>query len=90
MLFNSVVFLYIFLPATLLAYYVLPKALRNPLLAIASISFFAWGGINYTLLLLVSTLINYVFGLLAEDDRKRGKLWLVLGIMANLGILVYF
>ena len=90
MLFNSVVFLYLFLPATLLAYFIFPKALRNHLLAIASISFFAWGGVNYTLLLLVSTLINYVFGLLAEDDRKRGKLWLILGVLANLGILFYF
>ncbi|MDG1098494.1 MAG: MBOAT family O-acyltransferase, partial [Bacteroidia bacterium] len=90
MLFNSVVFLYLFLPATLLAYFIFPKALRNHLLAIASISFFAWGGVNYTLLLLVSTLINYVFGLLAEDDRKRGKLWLILGVFANLGILFYF
>ena len=90
MLFNSVVFLFIFLPLTLLGYYFLPKQFKNAALALASILFFAWGGVNYTLLLLVSTGINYVFGLLAEDDRIRGKLWLILGIIANLGILVYF
>lgn len=73
-----------------MGYYLLPRFLRNAFLAVSSILFFAWGGINYTLLLLVSTLINYAFGLLAEDDRKRGRLWLVLGILANLGILIYY
>ena len=86
MLFNSVVFLFIFLPLTLLGYYFLPKQFKNAALALASILFFAWGGVNYTLLLLVSTGINYVFGLLAEDDRIRGKLWLILGIIANLRV----
>jgi alginate O-acetyltransferase complex protein AlgI len=90
MLFNSVVFLYYFLPLVVIIYYFLPKRFRNSFLALGSLVFFAWGGVKYVILLLVSTLINYVFGLLADGNRKNGKLWLVLGIAANLIILVYY
>lgn len=90
MLFNSVIFLYYFLPLVILLYYLLPKKFRNSFLAISSLLFFAWGGVKYVLLLLASTLINYVFGLLAERNRTNGRLWLVLGILANILILVYY
>ena len=90
MLFNSPVFLFLFLPLCIGIYFALPKAFRNIHLTISSLVFFAWGSIPYTLLLLVSTLINYAFGLLAATVQTRKKLWLVLGVLVNLGILIYY
>jgi alginate O-acetyltransferase complex protein AlgI len=88
MLFNSPVFLYLFLPLFLLGYFIIPKQLRNVHVTLSSLVFFAWGSVPYTLLLLVSTAINYIFGILAGGKGKR--LWMWLGILVNLAILFYY
>lgn len=94
MLFNSLVFLYIFLPITLLVYYLVPRIVKNYFLLFASLVFFAWGGVSLTLLLLVSILMNYFFGL--GIGRNAGKplarTWMAAGVAANvlfLGIFKY-
>lgn len=91
MLFNSLIFLFVFLPLCLLAYYLVPKVLRNAVLLLFSLIFFAWGGVAYTLLLLVSMAINYFTALGIESVRMalRRKV-LVFGIVLNLGLLVWF
>ncbi|HHW24629.1 MAG TPA: MBOAT family protein [Clostridiales bacterium] len=96
MIFSSTLFLFIFLPATLLAYYAIPakhlKA-RNIVLLCASLIFYAWGEPKNIILMLLSIAANYVFGLLigkfAENSGKK-KLVLVLSIVFNLGMLGYY
>lgn len=88
MLFNSPVFLYLFLPLFLIGYYLVPKSGRNALVTFFSLIFFAWGSVSYTWLLLFSTGINYFFGLIAGGEGKR--LWMWLGIAVNLALLFYF
>ena len=89
MLFSSLVFLYIFLPITLICYYLVPKKFKNTFLFFASILFFAWGGVSYSFLLIVSISLNYLFGLLV-DKRNNKKLWLGIGISINLLFLIVF
>lgn len=93
MVFSSQIFILIFLPLTLLAYYIAPRFFRNYILLLASLFFYAWGGVNYLPILLCSILINYVFGLLLSKFNKKdklNKLILAIGILLNLSLLFYF
>ena len=92
MLFSSPLFLYFFLPLVLLGYYLFDKNLRNYWLLLVSLVFFAWGGVSFTFILLVSIVLNYFFGLKIEKhiNSKRGYWWLFIGITVNLLILGVF
>lgn len=89
MLFSSLVFLYLFLPITLIGYYVAPKFVKNAFLFLASLVFFAWGGVSYSTLLIFSLLFNYFIGR-AIDTATRKKLVLGIGISVNLLFLILF
>lgn len=73
MVFSSLVFLFRFLPLTLLAYYAVPKKLRNLVLFLASLVFYAWGEPVYVVLILFSTLVDYTTGQLAGHYRALGR-----------------
>lgn len=95
MLFSSMIFLWLFLPAVFILYYAIDKRFRNILLLIASFIFYAWGGVGYTLIMLSSIIINYIFALLIEKSHNNSKnnskkIYLVLCIIVNLLILGYF
>ena len=95
MLFSSMIFLWLFLPVVFISYYLIKKEYRNILLLIASIIFYAWGGVSYTLIMLSSIIINYIFALLIyksieENDKLKKKIYLALCIIINLSILGYF
>ncbi len=92
MLFSSPLFIYLFLPITLVCYYLSPRSLKNAVLLMASLIFYAWGGVSLLALLLSSTIINYILGLLIEKVkvRKQQRIVLTSGIILNLGLLVYF
>lgn len=92
MLFSSIPFLYYFLPAVLLIYFIAPKGLKNAVLLIASLIFYAWGEPKYVLLMAVSILLGYIFGILIEKFSKTGysKLFLALSAVTSLGFLAYF
>ena len=66
MVFSSITFLFAFLPAVLIVYYIAPKKLRNLVLFLFSLVFYAWGEAVYIWLMLASTVVAYVTGLLAE------------------------
>ena len=97
MVFSSILFLWVLLPVVLAVYY-LPQfcgkagsclKFQNFILVVFSLFFYAWGEPRYILLMLLSVLINYSFGLLIE--RKQQKLlMLVICVAANLLILGYF
>ena len=90
MLFSSMVFLWCFLPAVIVIYYLAGPRLRNIFLFLASLLFYAWGEPVYIWLMLFSILINYAGGLLVDADSRRRKFHLCLNIVLNLSLLGYF
>lgn len=90
MVFSSYVFLFLFLPATLIVYFLLPLKGKNLWLLFTSLFFYGWNNPKYLLILLVSILINWCTGLLLERISSRKKPIIVLGISANLLLLLYF
>lgn len=92
MLFSSPVFLYLFLPITLVVYYLSPQKVKNTSLLIASLIFYAWGGVSLLALLLSSTILNYLIGILIHKfpQKMHKKIALSGGIIINLGLLIYF
>ena len=92
MLFSSVPFLFYFLPAALILYFLVPGRFKNFILLLASLFFYAWGEPKYVLLMLVSIVQGYLFGLLVEKHRgeKASKLFLALSVLVSLGLLGYF
>ena len=94
MAFNSVAFLFVFLPAVLLCYFILParfRGLRNLVLLAASLCFYAWGGLKGLCIFLASLLLNYIFGLgLGVLRKKSRRLLFILAVAANLGLLGFY
>ena len=92
MVFSSMTFLCVFLPVVFLLYYVIPSlACRNLLLIIFSLLFYAYGEPVYVVLMIVSTVMNYVFGRLLGGERQgHRRLVLVLAVVCNLGMLGFF
>lgn len=92
MVFSSMTFLCVFLPVVFLLYYIIPSlACRNILLIISSLLFYAYGEPVYVLLMIVSTVMNYLFGRLLGGSRQgHRRLVLVLAVVCNLGMLGFF
>lgn len=92
MLFSSVTFLYRFLPWVILLSIAAPRKWRNAILLVSSLLFYFFGEQAYTLLLIGSSLSDYLFGLYIESHRgqNRTKLVLVASIVVNLTMLGVF
>ena len=93
MIFSSLFFIFIFLPVSLAAYYLLPKRWRNLCLFVFSLVFYAWGEPVYVFLMLFTVVFDYGIGALLErlEDRPAArKAALIFGICVNLGLLGYF
>ena len=93
MVFSSTIFLFIFLPIVLLSYLVFGTKFRNFVLLFSSLLFYAWGENIFVLLMLVSILLNYTFGILidrSQNKGKRGTVALIFALSANLGLLCFF
>mgnify|MGYP002626113983 CR=1 FL=1 len=96
MLFSSPVFIYCFLPIVLFVYYVFlrkNRALQNIFLFLASLFFYAWGEPKFVLVMLLSIVMNWVFGILVDKSREsqtKSKLIIALTVAANLSILFIF
>ena len=74
-------------------YYAVPMKVRNIALFIVSLAFYGWGEPTYIFLMLFTILVNYIAGMLIEKDsgkKPRQKLWLILSIVINIGLLVFF
>ncbi|AFV10613.1 alginate O-acetylation protein AlgI [Thermacetogenium phaeum DSM 12270] len=93
MVFSSLVFIFSFLPLTLLAYYLAPGFLRNPVLLLASLLFYSWGEPKYVLIMAFTTAANYALSILIDRYRGRRVLRRALflaALAADLGILCFF
>lgn len=95
MVFSSLLFLFRFLPAILLVYYIVPRRFRNLVLFIFSLVFYAWGEPVYIILMLVSILISYTGGILVDsfkqaEKMKAARATLIVSCAASLSLLVFF
>ena len=97
MVFSSNLFLFAFLPLTLLLYFILPKNLatkniRNSVLLVLSLVFYSWGELHYLWLLLLSITANYFFGIaIGKKQTKRSKDFIIFAaVVVNLVLLGYF
>ena len=92
MLFSSIPFLYTFLPCVLILYFLVPGCLKNTVLLLSSLFFYAWGEPRFVVFMVIAIVQGYVFGLLAEkfrDRPKRAKLCLWASAVVSLGLLGY-
>jgi alginate O-acetyltransferase complex protein AlgI len=92
MVFSSLNFLFIFLPAVILLYFISPRKLRNLILFVSSLVFYAWGEPIYVVLMLFSTLVDYTHGYWVDKHRgtTKAKIALVSSVIINLGLLCVF
>ena len=90
MVFSSITFMYYFLPIVLLIYFIVPSKFKNLVLLLSSLGFYFYGEPTYIWVLLLSCFINYISALLIDKYRKRSKLILILAVIFNLGMLMYF
>lgn len=93
MVFSSLVFLFAYLPITLLAYYLVPRQGRNIFLFIVNLIFYGWGEPKLVLLMVFNIFFNYIGGWLVDKyraDVKKKKLFLILTCVLDIGILAVF
>ena len=92
MLFSSIPFAYYFLPAVLVLYFLVPFRFKNAVLLAFSLVFYGWGEPVYLILMTLSILMGWVFGLLIGKYRgtKRAKLFLTASVVTSLGLLGWF
>jgi len=92
MVFASPIFLFLFLPLTLAAYFAAPRGWRNGVLLVASLVFYAWGEAPYLALVIGSVLFNYAIGgaIGRADAIPARKRWLAVGVVGNLAALALF
>lgn len=93
MVFSSLVFMFAYLPITLLAYYLVPRQERNIFLFIVNLIFYGWGEPKLVLLMVFNIFFNYIGGWLVDKyraDAKKKKLFLILTCVLDIGILAVF
>lgn len=92
MLFSSMTFLFVFMPLVMAVYFLSKKEIRNYVLLIASIIFYAWGEPRYLAIMIITILVNYAGAILLDKHySSRQRLWIVsLIIVLDLSFLFYF
>ncbi|MBS6509987.1 MAG: MBOAT family protein [Paraclostridium bifermentans] len=93
MVFSSIVFLFTFLPITLILYYISPRKMKNIVLLLISLIFYAWGEPVYVFLMMFTTVFDYLIGLLINKYRRnkiKSKQIFIVAVLVNLGILGFF
>lgn len=93
MVFSSLEFIFLFLPAFLIVYGLVPAKYKNAVIFAGSIIFYSMGVLEqpiYILLFLLTILVNFIVGEFIEAYRKSAKVWLILGIVFNFWWLVFF
>jgi alginate O-acetyltransferase complex protein AlgI len=95
MVFSSLIFLFLFLPAFLAVYYVVPKDWRSPVILVGGCIFYAWWRVDFLLLIMGVTFWNYLIAhkIVVNTEELRRRRWMQLGVFGNLltlGIFKYF
>lgn len=89
MVFSSLNFMFVFLPIVLGVYFLSPRIIKNLILFLASLVFYAWGEPVYVLLMIFSTLVDYTHGYFVQKYRgtRKAKVFLISSVVINLGVL---
>ncbi|MBR3645384.1 MAG: MBOAT family protein [Lachnospiraceae bacterium] len=90
MVFSSSTFLFLFLPIFLILYYAVPFKVKNIVLCIFSLIFYAWGEPVYIVLMVFSSIVDFCNGLCMEKFRNHKGIFLVISIIVNLSMLGFF
>ncbi len=92
MLFSSIPFLYYFLPAVLITYFLVPGSLKNAVLLLFSLVFYGWGEPKLLILMIFTISVFYFCGLAISraEGQKWKKLWLTVSVVISLGLLGLF
>ena len=92
MVFSSIEFIFYFLPAVLLVYYLVPKVAKNVVLLMASLLFYAWGAPDFICIFIASMICNFMITnkMHRTKEIKGRKVWLALSLVLNIGVLAYF
>lgn len=93
MIFSTNAFLFLFLPIVLIIYYnpfIKKREFKNSFLVLASLGFYAWGEPVYVILMILSICMNYGFALLIGYFQKKRRIFLIVSLAGNLGILFVF
>lgn len=94
MVFSSPVFLFAYLPLTLAVYYLMPLRWRNLALFLLSLVFYGWDKPIYIPVMLFSVTVSYLCGFpigkYRDRDRHRARVWLMISLVLNLSVLVFF
>lgn len=93
MVFSGNTFLFYFLPAMILLYFIAPKKLKNLVMILGSFVFYAWGEIRFIPIMLALSVEDYICGRLMEKHRANKKLrriFMLISVMSNLSVLIFF
>ena len=92
MVFSSLIFVFVFLPISIILYNLIDDKLKNLLLLSISLLFYAWGEPKYILLMIISIIFNYYIGekISKENNKKKKKTIFIIGLVLNIGIIFYF
>jgi len=92
MTFSSLIFLTALFPVTVVVYFLLGRfhRARNGWLILASLVFYGWSGVQYLLIIIVSSIVNYLLGLAVNPNGRKNKAWLVTAVVFNLLVLGFF
>ena len=90
MVFSSIPFLFFFLPIFLVLYFIVPFKLKNIVLLIFSLIFYAWGEPIYIILMVFSSIVDYTNGRLIEKYQNKKKIFMILSVIINLSLLGFF
>ena len=92
MLFSSLPFLFYFLPAVLLVYFLVPRWAKNGVLLLSSLVFYGWGEPKYVFLMIATIALFYGCGLAIECAKQQRwkKVWLLVSVVLSLGLLAVF
>ncbi|MBC3888688.1 MBOAT family protein [Acetobacterium paludosum] len=91
MVFSSILFLFTFLPISLGLYYIVPKQIKNAVLLLASLIFYAWGEPVYVYLMIFTIIFDYSIGMIMDNKSANiRKRLFFLTLIVNLGVLFFF
>lgn len=95
MLFSSITFLYYFIPAVMLIYFIVPKKMKNTALLLSSLFFYGWGEPRYLIIMVSAIMAGYFFGRLIEyfrrsNKHKTARISLAASLLFSFGMLVIF
>ena len=90
MLFTSISFLYYFLPALIIIYFITPKKYKNIILLIASLLFYFYGEPKYVFLMILEIIIAYIGAILIDKYKNQSKNILIITLFIHVFLLIIF